>query len=212
MGVADFPRWVWVIAGLLLGLAHGAMRDWAGAVDPLEDYAVLLTDQREFEHALVAEEHGHRLFKDVVVYPHWTPGPRSGGKTLVHLVAGAYWDGRTETKDGATVARWDPACYVAPVPYEPVVNQVGTGGTTTGTVESTNARTVLDYLGDLRSTRGVQFRYAWWWWMRRPLFTSTLVGVVLIGGVAPTVLSLLAYGRWFPPPREKRASLRRVRN
>ena len=200
MGVADLPRWAWLVAGLLVGLVHGSVREWSGRADPLEAYPVLLTDQRQFEHALVAERHGHRLFKDITVYPHWTNRGSTGGKVLVHLVTGMYWDGRAEVKDGAARARWEPACYVAPIPYRPLSS------------DKPEAGSVVDFLDELRRTRGVESRYAWWWWMRLPLVTSSLGGVLLIGVCLPSALSLVAYGTILPPPREKRPSLWRVRN
>ena len=95
MGVAAVPRWAWVVAGLVVGLLHGSLREWASTVDPTDDYDVLLTDQGRFESALVDERLGHRLFKDVTVYPHWLPSRSTGGKRLVHLVTGSYWDGNT---------------------------------------------------------------------------------------------------------------------
>jgi hypothetical protein len=203
MGVAAVPRWAWVVAGLVVGLLHGSLREWASTVDPTDDYDVLLTDQGRFESALVDERLGHRLFKDVTVYPHWLPSRSTGGKRLVHLVTGSYWDGNTTVRGGEVVARWDPACFVAPVPYVPTHQGAGAATSTPGTV--------LDYLATLKIERGVQYRYAWWWWTARPLFTSTLAAALLIGGVWPTVVNLLAFGRLTRPPREKRPSMWRVR-
>lgn len=198
--IAELPRTLWLLAAVLVGLLHGSIREWASNRDPLDDYDVLLTDQRQFEGALVSERHGHRLFKDVTVYPLWLRDRSTGSKRLVHLVTGAYWDGRTSVQDGAVQARWDPAVFVAPVPYQPVGS--------TGLEQNT---TVLDYLAGMRKARGVEFRYAWWWWARRPTFTSTAASVALIGVIAPTALNLLAFGRLTRPRREKRPSLWRVR-
>ena len=192
MGVADLPRWLWLSAAVVVGLLHGTIREWSTLSDPLDDYEVLLTDQRQFEHALVAERHGHRLFKDVTVYPHWVRHP-SGERRLVHLVTGRYWDGRTEVKDGAVQARWDPACFVAPSPYRE------------------DAGTVLEYLAKLRDTKGLPYQYAWWWWTRRPLFTSTAASVAALGVALPTALNLVAFGTLLRPRTEKRPSLWRVR-
>ena len=202
-GVADLPRWAWVAAGLLVGLACGSVREWSSLSDPLDDYGVLLTNQRQFEHALVAESHGHRHFKHVTVYPHWTRGGPGGSRQRIHLVTGLYWDGRADVKDGQVVATWQPACYVAPVPYHAASGPVpGRGG---------RAATVLDYLATLRETRGVEARYAWWWWARRPLWAWAFAGVLLIGGALPSALTLLAYGTLTRPPGAKRPSLWRVR-
>jgi hypothetical protein len=153
---------------------------------------VLLTDQRQFETALVDQRLGHRLFQDVTVYPHWVRSRATGERKPVHLVTGAYWDGNTQLKGDAVVARWEPACFVAPVPYGQYA-------------------TVLDYLAELKARQGVSYRYAWWWWTARPLFTSTLVAVVAMGVVWPTVVNLLVFGRLTRPPGVGWPSLWRVR-
>jgi hypothetical protein len=98
---------------------------------------------------------------------------------------------------------------VAPVPYVPALHSGADGAASRPA--SAAPPSVLDHLETLRATRGVQYRYAWWWWVRRPLFTSSVGALVLIGGVLPTVLSVLAYGTLVPPPREKRPSLRGVK-
>jgi hypothetical protein len=203
MGVAAVPRWAWVLVGVLVGLLHGSLREWSSTADPMDDYDVLLTDQGRFETALVDERLGHRLFKDVTVYPHWTRSRSTGEKRLVHLVTGSYWDGNTTIRGGEVVAHWEPACFVAPVPYVPT--------RPLGRTATARRGTVLDYLATLKAERGVQYRYAWWWWTARPLFTSTLAAVTVIGVVWPTVVNLLAFGRFTRPPREKRPSMWRVR-
>ena len=199
--IAEIPRTLWLLAAVIIGLLHGSVREWASTRDPLDDYDVLLTDQRQFESALVSERHGHRLFKEVTVYPHWLRDRSTGSRRLVHLVAGTYWDGRTSVRDGAVQARWEPAVFVAPVPYQPASSAAG----------ATPSRTVLDYLAELRKDRGVEFRYAWWWWARRPMLTSTLASVTVVGVVAPAALNLLAFGTLTRPLRERRPSLWRIR-
>ena len=200
-GWAELPRTLWLLAAVAVGLLHGSIQEWASNRDPLDDYDVLLTDQRRFETALVAERHGHRLFKDVTVYPHWLRDRSTGSKRLVHLVTGAYWDGRTSVSDGAVQARWDPAVYVAPVPYRPLA----------AAPDGAAGGTVLDYLAEMNKTGGVEYRYAWWWWVRQPVFTSTAVSVAVIGVAGPAALNLLAFGTLTRPRREKRPWLWRVR-
>ena len=206
MGVADLPRTFWIAVAVVVGLAHGAVREWSGDADPLDDYPVLLTDQRQFERALVAERYGHRLFEGVTVYPHWARDPATGRKRLLHLVTGQDWDGRAEAGErGSLEARWRPACFVAPTPYEPIQipGASGAGGR--------RFESVVDYLAAVRAAGGPPYRYAWWWWTGRPAFTSTAVSVVVIGGILPTALNLAAFGRLTRPPRERRPSLWAVR-
>lgn len=201
MRLSSLTRPNWIAIALLVGLAHGSVREWSrAAVDPLDDYEVLITDQRQFEHALVTQSHGQPLFRDVVVYPHWVRDGR-GGRRLLHLVTGGYWDGRPRNVNGALQARWEPACFVAATPYlvQDAAGQVR------------ELPTVLDYLAQLRAKQGVRYRYAWWWWLKRPMAVSTVASLVLVGGVWPTVLNILLFGSMYRPPTERPASLWRAR-
>jgi len=207
--IADLPRWTWVILGVLLGLLHGSIREWSSPKDPTDDYDVLLTDQRQFETALLSERLGHRQFEDVTVYPHRVRDPASGTIRLVHVVTGSYWNGATTQQDGALHARWDPACFVAPVPYEPLLVPAADGAV--ASAQALRYDSVLDYLALLRERRGVRFRFAWWWWAVRPTATSAVAGAVLVGGVWPTVLNLVAFGRLTRPRRARIPWLRRAR-
>jgi len=128
-------------------------------------------------------------------------------------VAGRYWDGRPREHDGRYEARYVPACYLAPAPYTPVADApVPDGAGVTGASASPRGfASVLDYLADLRATRGVAYRYAWWWWAAEPLFLWTFGSLVLIGGLWPTLVNLLAYGSFLRPPGAETISLRNIR-
>ena len=188
-----------MVIALAVGLAHGvvwqsAAPDLAGSLD---DFETVITDQRQFERALVTEAHGSRLFKDLTVHPRWVSAP-GGGPKLVHIVAGLYWNGQPRVEGERQVARWAPACYVAPTPYLPLSSP--------GSFAS-----VREYLQSLGGENGVRFSYAWWWWATRPMFISICASLVLVGGVWPSLINLLTFGTLTRPAEERGASLWRVK-
>ncbi|HZN64196.1 MAG TPA: hypothetical protein VFB66_02770 [Tepidisphaeraceae bacterium] len=203
MWVVAVRRWQWVVIGLLVGLAHGSIRQWAASdFDNLLDrHGLLLTDQGEFESALVTKVHGQRRFRDAVV--HKFEVSRGRDRRLVHVVSGKYWDGRVVEDGGSQVARYAPACFVAAAPYRPQV--VRPGG------ERREFPSVVEYLASLRPSAGVEFRTDRWGWLREPLFVSPAVGVLLIGVVWPTVVNLVAFRTFRRPPEEQGISLADVK-
>ena len=201
MGITSLRRWHWVAIALAVGLTHGAV--WQAAApdlaDGLDDFEAVITDQARFEHAVVTEVQGVRLFKDLTVRPQWvrTPG---GAPQLVHLVTGTYWDGTPQRRDGQLQARWAPACFVAPTPYP----RLASGG-------PLPFNSVREYLQSLGAASGVRFTYAWWWWATRPMFISVCAALVVIGGVWPTVINLLNFGTLSRPADERGVSLWQMR-
>ena len=184
MPIQAMKRWHWLVISVVIGLAVGTAREmaWETSHDRLDDYATLLTSSKEFESALVRDVEGQRQFKDIVVYPYY----RSGGRKA-HLVTGLYWDGRLESVDGQTVARWVPACYVAPVPYRATLPQPG------------EMASVLEYLAAVHASGGVEWHSARFSWMGEPMFASSAISVIVIGLIWPWVINLLAYGSIFRP-------------
>ena len=198
MQLLSLQRWHWIAVGLLVGLACGgvreAQRDFS---DELRGSGRAIASRREFEEALVTRYANVPRFKDLLVYPHRLP-PRTRGGRDVHLVRGNYFDGTLRPQpDGRMAARWEPAYYIAPVPYR-------TGGAA-GAGES-NAQTsfpsVREYLSSLRASAKVEHRYAYWWWTTRPLFVWSAGAVLLIGLVWPTVINLLTFGNLGRPARQ----------
>ena len=206
MQLARLPRWNWVIIGLVAGLAIGLTRTQADG--PLygldvQGSGLLLSDQQQFEDGLVQDYNGIRLFSDPVVYPHWVPNS-TGGKTLVYIVSGRYWDGRPQERGNQTVAEWQPRCVITHTPYRPKIGIAGPDGTTIQQYPS-----VRDLLNALSKRYGIQYRYAWW--AAYPVWTWTLGGLLLVGGLWPSLVNLLAFGTLRRPPEVKPISLWNVR-
>lgn len=197
MRVSALKRWHWILIALAVGLLGGSIRQsTVDFEDRLDSYGKLMT-QRQFEEALVGKIEGLRQFKDITVYPYELRS-HNGTRRLVHIVAGRYWDGEVKVVNGQGRAHFDPYCYLAAVPYHPL-----DGG---------KQGTVLDYLNQLRKTSGVQYRYAWWGWATTPLMKWVFFSLVLIGGVWPTIINLLTFGRLTRPREEKGISLLHVKS
>jgi hypothetical protein len=197
-----------MIIGLLVGLICGAVRDASMNFNKeLGSYGARRISQRQFEKALVSKFQGRAQFTDVVVYPYRLGGSSSGAVKL-HVVSGLYFDGKTELENGRLAARWQPAYFVASVPYRAAEAQPGTAVSAAGRArKGQEFGSVLAYLESLMGSQGVQFHYARWWWVSRPLFLWTCGGVVFIGMVWPTIVNLLAYGSLFRPAEAKGESL-----
>jgi hypothetical protein len=197
-----------MIIGLLVGLICGGVRDASMNFNKeLGSYGGRRISQRQFEKGLVSKFQGRAQFTDVVVYPYRLGGSSSGAVKL-HVVSGLYFDGKTELENGRLAARWQPAYFVASVPYRATEAQPGAPVRAAGTArEGQEFGSVLAYLESLKGSQGVQFQYARWWWVSRPLFLWTCGGVVFIGIVWPTIVNLLAYGSFFRPAEAKGESL-----
>jgi hypothetical protein len=169
----------------------------------VQGYGMLLPDQQQFENGLVQEYNGIRLFSNPVVYPHWTTGPK-GERKLVYVVTGQYWDGRQQIKDGKAVAEWVPRCVITQIPYKPRI-----GITDGGTTAATEFPSVREFLYALHRNYGVSYRYAWW--ALHPVLMWIVGCALLIGGIWPTLINLLAYGSLTRPREVKPVSLWNIR-
>src|SRR5690349_3228998 len=107
MQFAALLRWHWVVIAVIVGVAIGLVRSAAddGEIHGANanGYGLILTDQQQFENALIQDYKGTRLFSDPVVYPHWTTDT-SGKTSIQYIVSGGYWDGHPEENDGKAVA------------------------------------------------------------------------------------------------------------
>lgn len=213
MRITALRGWHWLVVGLLAGLACGAARDAAiNFADELDGYGQRL-GQREFERAVVADLHGRRRFDRLAVYPYRLAGSSAANAVRVHVVAGLYCDGQPREENGRLALRWEPAYFVAAVPYQPVTTTATT--TAAASASPVSYPDVLAYLQSLSPKspggRGVTFRYESWAWAARPPFLWGCGVFLFVGVVWPTVINLLAYGRLTRPPEPKGISLRDVR-
>jgi hypothetical protein len=205
MGVTSIRRWHWMVIGLLVGALYGYVRESsADFYRELASYGGRRLGQREFEAALTTRLNGRAQFSDLVVYPRRLSGA-GGPPVMLHVVSGLYWGGRKEVENGRTIARLEPAYFVASTPYVPLPSPVAASpGTPSGPAQFAD---VTAFLRSPRNGSPVPFRYAWWSWATRPPFAWTCAGFLFVGVVWPTVVNLLAFGTFRRPAEAKGLSL-----
>ena len=203
MHVTSIRRWHWMIIGLAVGAAigwvHSASMNFA---TELSGYGRRL-GQREFERAIGTELHGRRAFTKLTIQPYWLNGSSESG-VKVHVVTGLYCDGEERAENGRIALHWDPAYFVASVPFAPV------GDDDHALVSQRSFPDVAAYLASLQSA-GVNFAVDRWWWVVRPMFLWTFGGFVVIGIAWPTVINLLAFGSLTRPVESAGESLAGVK-
>jgi hypothetical protein len=202
MQLVALRRWHWIAIAIIVGAIIGLVRKAAdGPIYGLNtSYGMLLTDQREFENALVSNYQGTPLFYDPVVYPHWTTDA-SGNSQLVYVVGGNYWDGHTQENG---LGQYMKRCFITKTPYRP---QIGIVEGSAPVVEEYPS--VVQFLAALNRVYGIKYRYAWW--AAYPVLTWVTGCLVVIGGIWPTLINLLAFGRFTRPPEAKALSLWSIR-
>lgn len=200
MGITSLHRVHWISIALIVGLALGWASDsadsglWGADV---AGHGLLLPDQEAFENGLIQEFQGMRLFRDAIVYPQRLA--QHGGKDQrVYLVSGRFWNGQEHLRDGRPVAEWVRRCVITSTPYRPRV---------AGRDPSIAAEypSVIEFLQAMHRAHEVEYRYAWW--AAHPVLTWLVGVLILIGGVWPTLINLIAFGRLTRPPEAKTLSL-----
>ncbi|HLL89216.1 MAG TPA: hypothetical protein VK324_07925, partial [Tepidisphaeraceae bacterium] len=205
MNLADFKRWHWIVVGLLAGLAFGGIRHWAGSDSQTYDNVNrTLNSQAQFEQGLtntvtLAGGAERPVITDVVVYPQI---PGDGFQPVVFYEA-------TLTRQPFDPAQPDGPrkgvlyrnLFEAPVPYQPQLNAPAGAGP---------GFTVRDYLAHVKASgANITYRYAWWWEPRWNFLLCAAAGVVLIGGIWPSVVNLLIGAGLGPKPSPKLMDLSR---
>jgi hypothetical protein len=206
MRLAALARWHWMaialVVGTLVGLVADATDSQFYGVD-VQGYGMLLGDQERFESALIQDYDGVRLFSNPIVYSHWER-QRGGQWKRTYIVCGQYWDGRERMKDGKVVAEWLPRCIITQAPYKP---RLGIGEANSTILHEYPS--VVEFLDALHGAYKVNYQYAWW--TVHPVMMSMVGCLLVIGGIWPTLINLLAYGSLTRPPQVKAISLWNIR-
>jgi hypothetical protein len=205
MRVDSIKRWHWITISLVLGLAIGWA--WRRSCSNLWAYGEEINDPDQFEAALLNTIADRPQFKQIVVQRQDLPDG-SGGVRTVHLVWGKYCNGQSEP-DGQL--HWRPAVFIADIPYRPRIDlwQTGADGEVISRFANLRSPTVVDFLSVLSTARGVKFTNAWW--NTYPLGTALIMVVIVVGGIWPTVINLLVYGRLRRPAEKKGVDLSKVK-
>jgi hypothetical protein len=191
MDIAYLPRWVWIIAGILLGAFGGYQ--WSSVSDTMD--GVARASQVRFEQDLtMKDQNGNPLIKGIVIHPpEYSPADRGNVnivsyKRLAQDRAGKHW--------------WIDKCFVAKIPFEPM----------NGAVASTPNMTVETYLLEMaKQNSGIKFNVGWWMQPKNATLLGSIGGLVLIGGLWPSLINIMI-GAGFGPKRERKPSLWSIKN
>ena len=224
MRFTKLSRWQYAVIGVILGLIAGTIRVYFQDLD-LENTTGGIGRQDRFERSILEP-----IVYDGISYPQWKdlyivrvrdPSKKSG---LCYLVVGRYHESGqyrilSHTPDGKPDVKWSEHFFKSPEPYRSITPAPSKAGQLSlpslGPIariaeilylkEPEEPASVIAFLEQFRATHPGSFTYTYQWW-RRPRLTVaawTLGSVIVVGGIWPFIASLLAYGKLFPPPREK---------
>ncbi len=210
MRLERLHRWQWIFMGLVIGLIVAYVRQMY-TDDVLSDYGNTMNTAEQFELSLSQDYKGVRLFKDLVIYPIKLRGEQR------FLVAGKFYPGRPERQaNGKIAAIWRPYCFIQEKPvYKPFnklekLNKPGGPDYALQWKAITNP-SLLDFMNIMREAKGINFRYAWWAEPKKSFSLWMGTGVLVIGGIWPFLVNLIAFGSLKAPPEEKGINLRKVK-
>jgi len=185
MGLRNLRRWQWAVIGVLAGLAFAYL--WSPN-DPTR--LGRSTSATNFEQFLTRKEpDGRPWLKNIVVYPP-APADDAGPSGVVQVVT---FEALTVTRDPKAPKAYIDQWFSASVPYKPRLNIPPDAG---------DSLTVRTYLAFVKSKNpDVGYSYAWYGnpQIAYPIFA--LAGLVVIGGIWPTLIYALTGG---PPAKVKR--------
>lgn len=189
MGVENLNRFHWILIGAFVGVVLAW--SWASTSHNVEGYAT--SDLISFERDLVQKDaqSGKPLITNIVIHPPEYSPADSGNVNLVTY--------KRLARDKQGRYGWIDKRVVAKIPYVPAYR---------GRVQVQNAAdlTVEKYLGDLaKSNDFIKFNNGWWLIPKNAMMLGGAAGVVLIGGIWPTLLGLLTGAGLGPAPKPKSA-------
>ena len=189
MGIEYFKRWHWVILGAIAGIAMGYAWCALEAGNPEGRRG----DKTRFETEIQLKDPKTNLplIKNITIYP---PEVAFDGKSVNTVT----WDRLAEDKQGRTA--WIRKSMTVENPYKPVYGSADPN------------MTFRDYLKQLASqNNSLKYRDAWWLVPRNGMLLGAVAGMIVIGGVWPSLLNLMigaGLGRKYDPKaaEEKRPS------
>lgn len=196
MSLERISRWVWAAAGAAVSLGIGLLR-LAGSAGDFARYGECLASQKRFEAALVSEAGGRKALDGLVVFPERVQS-FDGTSRPVHVVAGdgvgaTGAAGLSERSPAAGVLRRGRSVLAGLGDSHPHRRRVG------ALVPRQPQATARDL--SLRVVARAAL-------VRQPLDGG---GLVIVGGVWPSVISLLVYGTVLRPREQPGIDLRNVR-
>ena len=178
MHVQDLKRWHWAVIALVVGLALSYV--WS-SVEWDENLPTI--GQRDFETGLTTPFPKEKHLANVTVMP-----PQEGKyKVVAEQVRNTKTPGVIDLR---------PVAYMADTPYKE-------GAWRNDNIEHPNVREFLKSMQQNNPNAGIEFRYAWYReaWAIYLLWTGA--ALLLIGGVWPSVISLMVGAGLGFNPEEK---------
>jgi hypothetical protein len=201
MGLEDLRRWQWAGIGLIAGLTFGAVQIWTG---PNLDSNVVrrLNSPVEFERGLVQQPNTAGKINDIVVHP-----VNSDGQVWMTFRQLRYTSQRMDPKDPKSplkalndsvrfniTERDDKGQFV---PYKPVAVRPD---------HAIPDLTIRKYVAEMQKEHPdaqIKYRYAWEEVPRNTMMVSTIGGLILIGGIWPSIVGLITGAGIWGPRRKK---------
>jgi hypothetical protein len=186
MGVENLNRFHWILIGAILGVVLAW--SWASTSHHVEGYSS--SDAADFERDVIQKDPtGRLLVSGIIVHPP-EYSPVDGGevnrvtyKRLAKDRRGRY----------GHIDKW----FVAKIPYTPAFRgRVQIQDPTKFTVET--------YLAELAKNNEIDFRNGWYLKPHNAMMIGGAAGVVLVGGIWPTLLGLMT-GAGLGPKRKPKA-------
>jgi hypothetical protein len=208
MRIESIRQWQWMVLSIVMGAGIGYLRQQV-ADDLAGQFGSEITSQARFEQSVLNVEQGRHCFTDLSVHTRAMTGAEGGASKPVSIVSGLYFNGHYEPKDGKLLASWEPAFYVAPIPYRPVTDVSRLGNSAAASrFAAIRTPTVTDFLDCLASTAGIHYTHAWWQGMRP--WQWMVASFVSIGVAFPILINLLVFGTWRRPAEQKALDLSKV--
>src|SRR5262245_8291427 len=171
MGIERFKRWQWVLIGALVGIALAYM--WTNLATSIE--GLKSSDPVAFERdvTLKDDSSGLPFVTSIVIHP--AEDSFDGPVNVVTY--------KRLARDRSGRVGWLSKRMVAKIPYTPVIP---------GRVEPTEGMTIQGYLEALaRSDNTVRYHYGWWLEPKKAAIIGSLLGMLVIGGVWPSLLNVM---------------------
>jgi prepilin-type N-terminal cleavage/methylation domain-containing protein len=164
MSVQSLKRWHWMVVGAIVGLAVAIVKLASGPDGLIGGEGFI--SQSEFERGLRSPPMGDRpVLKDVTLHP----------SMLIDLVSMQQLK-LTPKRDGYI---YNDVKFAAPRPYKPLQS----GG---------ESSSVQNFLADMaKSNPAAKWRYAWWDEPKGAIPLWTIAGMIVIGGIWPTLMVLM---------------------
>lgn len=177
MDLSDVQRWQWCVVGAILGMGLGYA--WSN-VEPTRQPRSMAPQVFEVEIRKSEFKPGVPWVANISVQPR------------VNDIYPVYFDIVSQGEKGAVYERrWT----AAEVPFKPTMDADASKG---------DSETVLTYLQRIQKKYPkLSYGYAWWAEPRWTMILAGLAGVVVVGGIWPTIVSLLVGAGLGPAPKPK---------